>query len=79
MKAKDTSQIGMIVGAVCLFVVMAVCLFKFIFSDNFGLTTDQSLALILMGIAPSIPFCPVYISIWLDKIDNIKNKKFGGE
>lgn len=75
MKAKDTSQIGMIVGAVCLFIVMAVCLVKFIFADSFSLTIDQAIALILMGIAPSIPFCPVYISIWLDKIDNIKNKR----
>lgn len=75
MKAKDTSHIGMIVGAVCLAIVFVVCLVKYFISDSFNLTIQQVSALILLGISPSIPFCPIYISTWLDKLNELKNKK----
>lgn len=68
MKAKDTSHIGMIVGAVCLFIVFVVCLIKFFVSESFNLSMEQASALIILGISPSIPFCPIYISTWLDKL-----------
>lgn len=75
MKAKDTSHIGMIVGAVCLFIVFVVCLVKFFISESFNLSMEQAGALIILGISPSIPFCPIYISTWIDKIIELKNKK----
>ena len=75
MKAKDTSHIGMIVGAVCLFIIFAVCLIKFFVSESFTLSIEQAGALIILGISTSIPFCPIYISTWLDKFYELKNGK----
>ena len=72
MEAKDTSLIGMVVGAICLFIAFGVCTYKLIVND-FTLTMDQALAYITMGAAVGIPFCPIYISTWLDKIAQIKN------
>lgn len=72
MEAKDTSHIGMIVGAVCLFIAFGVCTYKLIVND-FTLTIDQALAYITMGAAVGIPFCPIYISTWLDKIVQLKH------
>ena len=72
MKAKDTSHIGMIVGAVCLSVVFIVCLIKFFISESFSLSMEQAGALVILGISPSIPFCPIYISTWLDKLYECK-------
>ena len=74
MKAKTTSHIGMIIGAISLLVVFIVVLLKFFLKD-FNLTIEQSLSLIIIGVAPSIPFCPIYISTWLDKWYEIKNGK----
>lgn len=70
MEAKDTSHIGMIVGAVCLFIAFGVCTYKLIIND-FTLTLEQAIAYISMGCAPGIPFCPIYVSTWLDKINKI--------
>lgn len=74
MKAKTTSHIGMIIGAIGLVITFIVCLLKFYFKD-FTLNTEQALGLIIIGCSPSIPFCPIYISTWLDKINEIKNGK----
>lgn len=74
MKAKTTSHIGMIVGAISLLIVFVVVMLKFFFKD-FDLTIEQAFSLIIIGIAPSIPFCPIYISTWLDKWYEIKNGK----
>lgn len=74
MKAKNTSHIGMIVGAIGLIVVFVVILVKYIVSGTCP-TVDNVKALILIGIAPAIPFCPVFISTWLDKIIELKNGK----
>jgi uncharacterized membrane protein YczE len=74
MKAKTTSHIGMIVGAVSLLIVFIVVILKFFFKDS-SLTIEQAFSLIIIGIAPSIPFCPIYISTWLDKWYEIKNGK----
>lgn len=71
MEAKDTSHIGMIIGAVCLFVAFGVCTYKLIVND-FTLSLDQALAYITMGAAVGIPFCPIYISTWIDKIIQLK-------
>ena len=79
MKAKDTSHIGMIVGAVCLSIVFIVCLVKFFISESFSLSVEQAGALVILGISPSIPFCPIYISTWLDKLYECKFGKKGEE
>lgn len=68
MKAKDTSHIGMIVGAVCLFIAYGACICKLLITDTFSISLEQAIALIILGISPSIPFCPIYISTWLDKL-----------
>ena len=67
MKAKDTSHIGMIVGAVGLIATFVVVLLKFILHNTCPSVEDVK-ALILIGVAPSIPFCPIFISTWFDKI-----------
>lgn len=72
MEAKDTSLIGMVVGAICLFIAFGVCTYKLLVND-FTLTMDQALAYITMGASVGIPFCPIYISTWLDKIAQIKH------
>jgi len=74
MKAKDTSHIGMIVGAVGLIMTFLIVMTKFIIYSTCPSVEDVK-ALILIGIAPSIPFCPVYISTWFDKIIELKNGK----
>ena len=50
MKAKDTSHIGMIVGAICLSIVFIVCLVKFFITDSLNLTLEQAGALVILGI-----------------------------
>lgn len=75
MKAKDTSHIGMIVGAISLFIVFVVVMLKFFFKQDFNITLEQVFSLIIIGVSPSIPFCPVYISTWIDKIIEYKGKK----
>lgn len=72
MKAKNTSHIGMMVGAVCLSIVFIVYLVKFFITDSLNLTLEQAGALVILGISPSIPFCPIYISTWLDKFYELK-------
>lgn len=72
MKAKTTSHIGMIVGAISLLIVFIVVVLGFFFKDNFTLTIEQAISLIIIGIAPSLPFCPIYISTWIDKIIEYK-------
>lgn len=74
MKAKDTSHIGMIVGAVGLVVVFAAVVIKYIITGECPSVEDVK-ALILIGAAPAIPFCPVFISVWFDKIIELKNGK----
>ena len=74
MKAKDTSHIGMIVGAIGLIMTFLIVMTKFII-HNVCPSVEDVKALILIGIAPSIPFCPVYISTWFDKIIELKNGK----
>lgn len=74
MKAKTTSHIGMIIGAISLLIVFVIVLLKFFLKD-FNLTIEQAFSLIIIGVAPSIPFCPIYISTWLDKWYEIKNGK----
>lgn len=74
MKAKDTSHIGMIVGAVGLVTTFVVVLVKFILHNTCPSVEDVK-ALILIGVAPSIPFCPIFISTWFDKIIELKNGK----
>lgn len=74
MKTKDSSHIGMIVGAISLIITFAVVLIKYIIAGTCP-TVENVKALILIGVAPSIPFCPVYISIWFDKIIELKNGK----
>lgn len=75
MKAKTTSLIGMIVGAISLLIVFVLVMVNFFTKETFTITVDQSFALIIIGVAPSIPFCPIYISTWLDKWYEIKNGK----
>ena len=74
MEAKDTSHIGMVVGAICLFIAFGVCTYKLIV-NNFTLTIEQALAYITMGAAVGIPFSPIYISTWLDKMIQLKRGK----
>lgn len=74
MKAKDTSHIGMIVGAVGLIATFVVVMIKFILHNTCPSVEDVK-ALILIGVAPSIPFCPIFISTWFDKIIELKNGK----
>lgn len=74
MKAKDSSHIGMIVGAICLTIVFIVIMLSFFLKESFSLTIEQALALIIIGVSPSIPFCPIYISTWLDKFIEYKGK-----
>lgn len=74
MKAKDSSHIGMIVGAVGLIVTFVVVMIKFILHDTTP-TIENIKSLILIGIAPAIPFSPVFISTWFDKIIELKNGK----
>ena len=74
MKAKDTSHIGMIVGAVGLITTFVVVIVKFILKNTCP-SVEEVKALILIGIAPAIPFCPVFISTWFDKIIELKNGK----
>ena len=74
MKPKDTSHIGMIVGAVGLVTTFVVVLVKFILHNTCPSVEDVK-ALILIGVAPSIPFCPIFISTWFDKIIELKNGK----
>ena len=74
MKAKDTSHIGMIVGAVGLIATFVVVMVKFILHNTCPSVEDVK-ALILIGVAPSIPFCPIFISTWFDKIIELKNGK----
>lgn len=74
MKAKTTSLIGMIVGAISLLLVFVVVMLKFFFKD-FNFTIEQAFSLIIIGVAPSLPFCPIYISTWLDKWYEIRNGK----
>ena len=74
MKAKDTSHIGMIVGAVGLVTTFVVVMVKFIMHNTCPSVEDVK-ALILIGVAPSIPFCPIFISTWFDKIIELKNGK----
>lgn len=71
MEAKDTSHIGMIVGAICLFIAFGVCTYKLIVND-FTLSFDQALAYIAMGAAVGIPFCPIYVSTWMDKLIQLR-------
>lgn len=74
MKVKDTSHIGMVVGAIGLGIIFAAVLIKYIITGNCP-SVDDVKALILIGIAPAIPFCPVFISVWFDKIIELKNGK----
>lgn len=73
MKAKTYSLVGMIVGAVCLLAIFISIIVKYFTAESFDLTIEQALSLIMIGTAPSIPFCPIYLSIFMDKIDTIKN------
>ncbi len=74
MKIKDTSHVGMVVGAISLIITFAVVIIKYIVAGTCP-SVEEVKALILIGCAPSIPFCPVYISIWFDKIIELKNGK----
>lgn len=71
MKAKDTSHIGMIIGAVCLIVMFAVTVYKVI-TTEYRISTDNALGLIFIGISPSLPFSPIYVSKWLDKLIDLR-------
>lgn len=71
MEAKNTSHVGMIVGAVGLLIIFSIVIFKYV-TAGICPSVDNVKALILIGIAPSIPFCPVYLSIWLDKLAGFK-------
>jgi hypothetical protein len=64
----------MIIGAVGLGIIFAAVLIKYIISGICP-SVDDVKALILIGIAPAIPFCPVFISVWFDKIIELKNGK----
>ena len=72
MKAKDTSQIGMIVGAATLSICFIEVLVKFLKTGEIP-TVDGVKALIMIGVSPAIPFSPVFISTWLDKLVEFKN------
>lgn len=74
MQAKDTSHIGMIVGAVCLFGLFIAVVFKIFTDPSFDITIQKVVALIIMGSAPALPFCPIYVSTWIDKIIELKEK-----
>ena len=74
MKAKDTSHLGMIIGAISLTIVFIIVMIKFFIKDNFSLSVENALGLILLGISPSIPLCSIYISTWIDKIIECKEK-----
>ncbi len=78
MNAKDTSKIGMIVGATGLSIAFIIVFIKYGIS-NICPSIDEVKSLILIGIAPSIPFCPIYISTWFDKIIELKNGKKSDE
>lgn len=69
----------MIVGAVCLFGMFCIFLYKFLTTPDFTITIQEVIALIILGIAPSIPFCPVFLSIILDKAKEMKEIKFTGK
>lgn len=73
MNAKTSSLIGMIIGAVCLLGLFVAVLVKFFTIPDFKITIDNALGLILLGLAPAIPFCPVYLSIIFDKVYEIKH------
>lgn len=75
MKAKEYSLIGMIIGGVCLIGLFISVIIKFLNNEIFTITIEQALSMIILGMAPSIPFCPIYFSITLDKINEIKNGK----
>ena len=65
----------MIIGAISLVIVFVVVMVNLFIKDSFSLTIEQSISLIVIGVAPSVPFCPIYISTWLDKIIEYKGKK----
>lgn len=73
MKAKDTSHIGMIVGSISLCILFIVSMVKFFLKD-LTLSPQDALALIMLAVSPSIPFCPIYISTWIDKLIEYKEK-----
>ena len=75
LKAKTTSLIGMVIGGICLLGLFVAVLIKFLTIPDFTITFNQALALIVLGIAPSVPFCPVYLSIILDKAKEMKELK----
>lgn len=72
MTAKKTSLVGMIIGAVCLFGVFVFVMISFLTKDNFNIGIDEALGLLIIGMSPSVPFCPVYVSIIFDKIRELK-------
>ena len=78
IKAKTTSLIGMIVGAVCLLGLFIAVIWKMFTTPEFTITVQEVIALIILGISPSIPFCPVFLSIILDKAKEMKEIKFTG-
>lgn len=65
----------MIVGAVCLFGMFVIFMWKFFTTKDFTVTIPEVIAFIILGISPSIPFCPVYLSIILDKAKEMKGLK----
>lgn len=78
MDAKKSSHIGMIIGAISLTITFVVVMLSFFFKENFTITIEQAFSLIIIGIAPSVPFCPIYISIWIDKFIEYKKGKQNG-
>jgi hypothetical protein len=68
--AKDVSLSSMIISGVWIAVLSVVKAFWRLFSEEeFGLTMDE---ILLSGVVLAAIFTPVYLSIVLDKIRDIK-------
>ena len=72
LKAKDNSKIIMIVSSIFLTIIAICILVKFFLMKEFCLTYENTICLILLGLSPTLPFGGVSVSLWIDKIKEIK-------
>lgn len=75
MKSKTRSEIAIIVSSLCLFANFLIFLLNFFRNSVYSVSIESAIAMIILAISPSLPFCPVYISIWIDKLIKLKDIK----
>jgi hypothetical protein len=75
MNSKTRSEIAIIVSVICLFINFLTFLLVYIFKSGILPNIETAIASILLAMSPSLPFCPVYVSVWIDKLLELRKLK----